>query len=70
MTWRCAGYDVMPKRDDDSISPYLRRQLRPFEEAQREQTQSKKPPDRWKAPTKAVTRDPVDKARPDDPNDR
>jgi len=70
MTWRCAGYAVMPKRDNDSISPYLQRRRRPFEEAQREQAQSKKQSDRRKASTKAETRDPVDKARPDDPNDR
>ena len=70
MTWRFAGYDVMPKRDDDSVSPYLRRSPRPFEEAQREQAQSKKRPDQRKAPSKAVTRDPIDKASPDDPNDR
>jgi hypothetical protein len=60
----------MPKSDDNSVSPYLRRPLRPFEEAQREQTQGEKRPHRRKAPTKAVTRDPVDKASPDDPNDR
>jgi len=70
MTWRFVGYDVMPKRDDDSVSPYLRRSLRPFEEAQREQAQGKKKPDQRKAPTKAVTRDSVDKTCPDDPNDR
>ncbi len=64
---RCS---VMPKIDDDSVSPYLQRRLRPFEEAQREQAQGKKRPDRWKAPSKAVTRDSVDKESPDDPIDR
>ncbi len=36
MAWLPTGYDVMPKNDDDSVSPYLRKPLRPYEEVQRE----------------------------------
>jgi hypothetical protein len=65
-----ARYTVKPGKDDDSVSPYLRRPLRLFEEAQREQAQGEKRPDRRKVPTTSVTRDPADKVNPDDPSDR
>ena len=70
MSMSFAQHTFMSKKNVDSISPYLQRRLRPFKEAQREQAQDKKRPDRRKTPSKAVPRDPLDKASPDDPNDR
>ena len=44
MAWLLPGYDVMPKKNDDSVSPYLRKPLRSYEEVQCKPTGSKAPP--------------------------
>ena len=70
MAWRFTGYDVMPKKDDNSVSPYLRKPLRSYEEAQREPSDGKTRPKRKKTPAKSATRDPAGEASRNDPNDR
>ncbi len=65
-----ARHTFMSKKNGDSVSPYLRKPLRKYEEVTREQAKNETRPDRRKAPTKSVTGDPVDKVSPDDPNDR
>jgi len=64
MTWRFAGYDVMPKRDDDSVSPYLRRRLRSYAEVACEKGEDSRPEDRPKG-TGPGTRDPADETADD-----
>jgi len=40
-----ARHTVMPGKDDESISPYLRKPARTFEDATREQANRRKPPE-------------------------
>ncbi len=60
------GYDVMPKKDDDSVSPYLRKPLRDYEEVRREPADLKTRPDRRKGATRSVSRDPASEASRDE----
>ena len=70
MSMSFAQHTFMSKKNVDSISPYLRKPLRRYEEVTREPAKDEKRPDRRKTPTKAVPHDPLDKAISDDPNDR
>jgi hypothetical protein len=70
MTAALARHSVMPKKRDDSVSPYLRRRLRKYEELARKPEEDGKRPGRSKAPERPVTRDPADRASPDEPDDR
>jgi hypothetical protein len=40
-----ARQNVMPGKDDESVSPYLRKPTRTYEDATREQAKRRKPPD-------------------------
>ena len=40
-----ARHTVMPGKDDDSVSPYLRKPVRTYEDVTREQANRPKPPD-------------------------
>ena len=70
MAWLLPGYDVMPKKNDDSVSPYLRKPLRSYEEVLREPNDGKTWSNRRKAPTKSATRDPAGEVSRDEANDR
>ena len=65
-----ARHTFMSKKNGDSVSPYLRKPLRKYEEATREQAKDEKRSDRGEMPTKSLPRDPVDKVSPDESNDR
>ncbi len=70
MTSLLSGRGAMPKKKSDSVSPYLRKPLRSYEEVQREPADGKTRPDRRKAPTKSVTCDPAGEASRDEQDDR
>jgi hypothetical protein len=63
-------HSVMPKKTDDSVSPYLRRRLRKFEEVAPKPEEDGKRSNRSKAPEQHATRDPTDRASPDESDDR
>jgi hypothetical protein len=46
-----ARQNVMPGKDDQSVSPYLRKPARTYEDATREQAKRRKPPEPNKDPT-------------------
>jgi hypothetical protein len=60
----------MPKKIDDHISPYLRRPLRSYEEAQLERANGMTRPVRRKPPTRGAFRNPGSKTRRDEQYDR
>jgi hypothetical protein len=51
MTSIIARQNVMPGKDDQSVSPYLRKPARTYEDATREQAKRRKPPEPNKGPT-------------------
>lgn len=70
MTAILTRHSVMPKKTDDSVSPYLRRRLRKYEEVTHKSDEKDKRPDLSKTPEKPATRDPADRASPDESDDR
>lgn len=70
MTAALARHSVMPKKTDDSVSPYLRRRLRKYEEVAQKPQEDGKRPGRSKAPEQPVTRDSADRASPNESDDR
>lgn len=48
-----ARHTVMPGKDDESVSPYLRKPARTYEDATREQANRRKPPEPKKGSTDA-----------------
>jgi hypothetical protein len=70
MTQLLSGFGVMRNKDDEHISPYLRRRLRSHVEAQRERINSKTQPVRGKPTNRSVTRDRAGEASLDEQNDR
>lgn len=70
MTPLFSGCAAMSKKDDEHISPYLRRRLRSYEEVQRERADHGTRPDRQKSPTSGVSRDPGKGKSRDDQVDR
>jgi hypothetical protein len=52
MAWMIARHTVMPGTDDDSVSPYLRKPARTYEDVTREQAKRPKPPEPKKDSTK------------------
>ena len=70
MTSLLSGHGAIANKNDEQISPYLRRPLRSYQEVRREQTVGKARPVRRKAPTRIVTRDPTDEMCRDEQDDR
>jgi hypothetical protein len=70
MTPLHSGCGAKPKKDDESISPYLRRRLHSYEEIHGERAERKTRPVREKPRTRRLSRNPGTEASRDDQDDR